>query len=148
VLDLVVILASALLDPALDNAAAALAAAPLHEVADDGRQPLGSASMSWTYLLSEQPRGRRGDSRLPARARRWCAVVALDEAGLLRLVPVHQLHQAPGDELLEVPLAHLLHHAPAAWPHEVLGHPELHEAVRVHLRALPASSPQGTESTT
>jgi hypothetical protein len=75
--------------------------------------------------------------------------VSLDEAGLLReLVPAHQLHQAPGDELLEVPLAHLLHHAPAARPHEVLGHPEAHEEVRVHRRALPASSPQGTESTT
>uniref|UniRef100_A0A0A8ZGI0 Uncharacterized protein n=1 Tax=Arundo donax TaxID=35708 RepID=A0A0A8ZGI0_ARUDO len=84
------------------------------------------------------------------------AVVALDEAGLLRLLlrervqPVvhhhrlhgaelvlaHQLHHAPGDELLEVPLPDLLHGAPSPRPHEALGDPQPHQPRRVHRGAL------------
>lgn len=128
--------------------------ATLHQVADDGAQ-LGERVAE----LDVPVRGRVEDGEAPHGGRREhvCAVVALDEAGLLCLVLrecvqpvvhhyrqhgaevvlVHQLHHAPGDELLEVPLPDLLHGAPAARAHEPLGHPQAHQALRVHRGALP-----------
>lgn len=138
----------------VDDVAGRPDSANLDEVADDGAQ-LGERVAELHVPVHGGVED--GEAAHGGRREHVGAVVALDEAGLLRLVLregvqavvhhhrlhgaevvlVHQLHHAPGDELLEVPLPDLLHGAPAARAHEPLGHPQTHQALRVHRRALP-----------